>query len=150
MRSFYSSLTARISTARGLTGPYRLLHGCAQGDSGGVGTYTALRAIRTAYHRGVLRQGLRATTLQSGAMTLSEAGLPLPGGGECLTELSFSDDTRLFARSRPGIIRVLEVAESACLATCSSLNPGKTRAYRVASCRAGIFAALRRGTWSVA
>ena len=64
--NFYGSLTARISTPRGLTGPYQLLHGCAQGDYGGVGTYTALRAMRTAFHRGVLRHGLQVSDLQGG------------------------------------------------------------------------------------
>ena len=109
--AFYASLTARISTPRGLTGPYDLLHGCAQGDSGGVGTYTALRAVRTAFHRGALRHGLRSSDLQGGALRLEEVGLPVPAGGEPLTELSFSDDTRLFARSRAGLVRVSEVAE---------------------------------------
>ena len=71
--------------------------------------------------------------------------LPLPSGGEPTTELSFSDDTRLFARSRAGITRVLEVAEGACLASCCSLNPGKVRAYRIGLLPSGSLRCLAEG-----
>jgi hypothetical protein len=62
--------------------------------------------------------------------------MPLPSGGS-LTELSFSDDTRLVSHSRAGIVRVLEVAERACLAACGSTNPRKLKAYRIGSMASG-------------
>ena len=77
--AFFDSFSVRIVTARGLTAPYRLAHGCGQGDSGGVGVCTALGALRAAFHRGVLTRGLHPRDLTGGALRLSDVGLPLPG-----------------------------------------------------------------------
>ena len=41
--------------------------------------------------------------LRGGALTLLGVGLPIPGGGELVTKLSFSDETRMFAQSRAGL-----------------------------------------------
>ena len=51
---FYRHFRVRGVTAWSFTSPYGMVHGSGQGDSGGVGVYTALGALRTLFHRGVL------------------------------------------------------------------------------------------------
>ena len=127
---FYAALRVRVVTSRGLTQEYPLLHGCGQGDSGGVGVYTALGVLRTTFHRVVLAGGLAARNLISGAQQLPDVGLPLPDGG-ILTEVCFSDDRRLLSGSNEGMARLLSVVSHGCWAAGGSVNFDKFSLYRV-------------------
>ena len=93
----------------GLAGPYTVTHGGAQGDSMGVGTYSAAGVIRTRFNRGVISAGLSPSTLgpshpPSAALFPSLPWLP----HEIVPEVVFSDDRSLFAKSLAGLDYILE------------------------------------------
>ena len=130
---FYVTFLIRIATARGLTAVYLMQHGCGQGDSGGVGVYTALGILRTAFHRGVLRGGLWPRDLTGGALCLNDVGLPLPMGG-MLTEIAFSDDRRLFSSTKQGLARLVGAVAHGCWASGGCANADKLLLFRVQLC----------------
>ena len=81
----------------------------AQGDSMGVGTYSAAGVIRTRFNRGVISAGLSPSTLgpshpPSAALFASLPWLP----HEMVPEVVFSDDGSLFAKSLAGLNYILE------------------------------------------
>ena len=128
---FYRHFQVRVVTARGLTSPYGMIHGCGHRDSGGVGVYTALGVLRTLFHPGVLAAGAPARTLRRGEMTGYTAGLLLPIGG-WLTEFCFMDYRRLVRGSRAGIARLLAVAVHGCAASGGCANSGKLMLFSIA------------------
>ena len=50
LEAFYAQLKVYVVTPYGLAGPYRLQHGGAQGDSGGVAAYTLCAVVCTSFH----------------------------------------------------------------------------------------------------
>lgn len=132
LRSFYDSLQVRVVTPHGLTDPYPLRHGGAQGDPGGVGCYEIVGILRTNFQLGVAAAGLDPRDLSPGAPVLSSYCLRLPHPPRApLLDLHYSDDRRMFAHTDVGIAHVLSIACHVCWAAGGSVNPSKLKAYKV-------------------
>ena len=65
LEAFYSPLRVYVVSPVGLAGPYRLLHGGGQGDSGGVAGYSLVGIVRSWYHRGKMGRNLDPGHLRS-------------------------------------------------------------------------------------
>ena len=61
-QSFYGKLSIYVQSPYGLLGPYRMLHGGAQGDSMGVGKFKALGSVRSRANAAIVANALRPET----------------------------------------------------------------------------------------
>jgi hypothetical protein len=115
LQQFYGALPAYVVTPHGLSGPYQLHHGGAQGDSMGVGWYLFVAMRRTEFHLGLLRSELQPADLVPGGPSSKAVCFTSPHDDAYLVpELGYSDDRRFFARSSDGLATVLEVAAHGC------------------------------------
>lgn len=129
-QNFYSSLGVRVVTPFGLTDPYPLLQGGGQGDSMGVGLHLAVGIVRTNFHLGVLKAGLRPEDLTAGGPPITEICFTAPHDpGLFVPELVYSDDRRFLSRSATGLSHLLDIACRACWAAGGSINFQKLKVF---------------------
>jgi hypothetical protein len=126
-------------TPFGLTQPYKVRHGGAQGDSGGVGYFELMGIRRTEFHRGVLLSAAFPSDLTPGAPNASSICFHAPFDSTLLIpEISFSDDRRFFARSEEGLSRLLDVACHGCWAGGGAVNGQKLKVFKVVRSHRGL------------
>ncbi len=76
--SHYARLQLRVVTPMGLTSPTSIAHGGGQGDSGGVGLFTASSILRSRVHSRIVRLGLHPYSLLPGALNANETCFAAP------------------------------------------------------------------------
>ena len=97
----YRRFRIRVATHFGVSAPFPMMHGGAQGDSGGVGLFTLISAVRTWAHQFIWGNRLdpqHLSTLPEPPQLChhpADASVPL-------CEIVYSDDRRLFAASAQG------------------------------------------------
>ena len=127
----YRALQIYVVTLFGMTGPYAMKHGGAQGDTMGVGGFTLMGVLRTRANTSIVLRALRMDTGQSGGPDPHAYCFEHPGLLEVLVpEVCFSDDRRLFATPQ-GAARQISVGRATCTAVAGSLNAVKLRAFGV-------------------
>jgi hypothetical protein len=130
--AFYAQLAVHAVTPHGLAGPYFLLHGGGQGDSGGVAAYTLVGILRTRFHYGVLVGQLdprdqRALPEETPLVYFGAHFDPL----EPLLEVGFSDDRRPVGVGDAGAARVLNTLCHGCWRAGGILNVDKLRGFKL-------------------
>lgn len=126
-------MSLRVSTPYGLTRPFAIHHGGAQGDSGGVALFTAVGILRTWTHQRLLRSSTPLTPSDGNSTLDWQAYYPhLPGDPEepC-ADFCYSDDRRLFARNRTGLERILRIVYITCTAAGGAPNLSKLKVFRL-------------------
>ena len=104
--------------------------GGGQGDSGGVGSYLAIRRLRHAFLTGVLREGRHPRDLSHNPRA-DLSWLCPPSSTEPLLEVGFSDDGRLIADSDLGLGHLIDIACHGCWAAGGSVNVDKLAAFKI-------------------
>ena len=99
----YGSLGIRVSTPHGVSDEFPMLHGGAQGDSGGVGLFTLVAALRTRAHREIWRRRIDPVTMHA-LPTGMEPRLCSSPAHPSIGEVAYSDDRRIFAASAAGAV----------------------------------------------
>ena len=100
-RDHYQRFNIRVTTPYGVSESFPMLHGGAQGDSGGVGLYTLISTVRTLAHRRIWDRQLdpqQLTPLADPPQLCHQPAAPAAH----LCEMVYSDDRRLFAASAAG------------------------------------------------
>ena len=129
-QSFYDRLAVYVQTPFGLVGPYRMLHGGAQGDSMGVGGFKELGPIRSRANAAMVPRALRPESgLPGGPDPVEWCPAHPAEPSEYVPEVSFSDDRRIFAYSDEGICHALRVSQKTCLAGGGDVNRAKLQAF---------------------
>ena len=100
-KEHYRRFHIRVDTPYGVSDPFPMLHGGAQGDSGGVGLFTLTSMVRTLAHRQIWGRQLDPrilTPLSNPPQLCRQPAAP----ADHLCEVVYSDDRRLFAVSAEG------------------------------------------------
>ena len=128
--SFDDRLAVYVHTPLGLVGPYRMLHGGAQGDGMGVGGFRELGSIRSRANATMVSRALRPESGLPGGLDPEEWCPTHPAEpNKYVPEVSSSDDRRFFAYSDEGICHALRVNQRTCLAGGGAVNRAKMQAF---------------------
>ena len=119
---FYAHLNVFVQSLFGLVGPYKLLHGGAQGDSMGVGRFKELNNVRTRVNAMIVSEGLCPESGRRGALG-PRLGAPRTLRCPQVPEVSGSDDRRIFSFTDAALQRVLRMSQMSCLAAAPSTTP---------------------------
>ena len=129
-QSFYGRLSIYVQSPYGLVGPYRMLHGGAQGDSMGVGGFKELGSVRSRANAAIVANALRPETGGPGGPDPADWCPVHPAcAAEYVPEVSSSDDRRIFAYTDAGAAHVLRVSQKTCLAGGGAINRSKLKGY---------------------
>ena len=129
-QSFYGRLSIYVQSPYGLVGPYRMLHGGAQGDSMGVGGFKELGSVRSRANAAIVANALRPETGGPGGPDPADWCPVHPAcAAEYVPEVSSSDDRRIFAYTDAGAAYVLRVSQKTCLAGGGAINRSKLKGY---------------------
>jgi hypothetical protein len=118
---FYSSFDVHVQTPHGLTEPYTMTQGGAQGDSMGVGTYMIFRVLRA--------RALR--TAVSGPLHPCLPGVEVP-------EIIYADDGRQFGLTAAELGDVISASARLATESGASVNATKLKTYCIGLTAAGL------------
>ena len=131
-QSFYGKLSIYLQSPSGLVGPYRMLHGGAQGDSMAVGGFKELGFVPSRVNAAIVANALRRETGGPGGPHPADRCPVHPAcAAEYVPEVSSSDDRRIFAYTDAGAAHVLRVSQKTCLAGGGAINRSKLKGYLV-------------------
>ena len=129
-QSYYDRLAVYIQTPFGPVGPYRMLHGGAQGDSMGVGGFKELGSVRSRANAAMVSRALRPESGLPGGPDPKEWCPTHPAEpNEYVPEVSSNDDLRIFAYTDEGICHAMRVSQKTCLAGGGAINRAKLQAF---------------------